>query len=128
MQSALRTRLLDAQAVKAKVKRRVDWDIRPKAKGLPAITLELASDPRPQHMGGLQGLRRTLVQVDCWSMDKREVVELRELVITTLLPAATVGGTKFSRSFVEVVRDTFERTDEGIVRRSMIRLAVWHSA
>lgn len=127
MDSALRTRLLDDAAIAAKVKTRVNWGDRPQAGGLPAITLETINDPRPQHMGGLQQMRSTSVQIDVWSLDKLEARELRELVIAAVLPAGTVGDTVFRRSFPEAVRGSWERTDTGITYRERIDVTVWHS-
>lgn len=128
MEEAFKARLLADSDIRAKVNTRVDWGDRPQAKGLPAITLETISDPRPQHMAGVQELRSTFVQVDVWSLDKLEARDLRELVIAASLPAGTVGATRFGRSFVENTHSSWEKTDNAIVYRERIDLTVWHAA
>jgi len=128
MEAALRSRLLDAAAIANAVKRRVDWEVPPQAGKLPAIVLTMLSDPRPQHMGGMQATRDSLVRADVWGDDQAEVAMLREAVVETLVPAATAGEVRFLRSFVTALRSLPERTETGVRFRAQIELRVWHIA
>jgi hypothetical protein len=127
MQAQLRSRLKDNLTVASLAGGRVDWNVRPQAKGFPAITLQIVSDPRPQHLGGNQAARGTLVQADVWSTSYPDAATLREVVIAELVPAETLDGVIFQRSFVEMIRETVERTDEGVIHRVSIDLMVNHT-
>lgn len=126
MQAQLRTRLLGNATVINLVGNRVDWNARSQGKSLPAITLQIVSDPRPQHMGGNQTTRETRVQVDIWSLNYPDAATLREAVIAELVPEVTLSGVIFLRSFA-VIRETAERTDEGLIHRVSIDLMVNHT-
>lgn len=129
MEADLRSRLADDAAIKAKVRKAsIAWGDRPQASGLPGITLETISDPRPQHMAGLQPLRATQVQVDVWGKDALEAKDIRELAIAAILPAGTVGGTVFRRSFVDGARSSWELTDTGVIYRERVDFTVWHAS
>lgn len=133
MREALRRRLVESPAVAAIVADRVFWDERPQASALPAIVLQVVSDPRPQTMKGFQAARATRVQADCMAQTGPAgggpaiVAALVEAVIAAVAPAAQVGGTAFSRSFVDAARDLPERTEHGIVNRTSLDLIVWHA-
>lgn len=126
MQTQLRTRLFGNATIAGKVATRVDWNVRPQAKGLPAIMLSVVADPRPQHMAGMQVTRQTLVQVDIFANGYPDVATLREAVIAELVPAVTVGGQVFLRSFVEAVRESVDSIETGLVQRCSIDIQVTH--
>ena len=48
---------------------RIEWGRRIEA--IPAVTLQVVSDPRPQHMKGFQTVRSTDVQIDVRSATAR---------------------------------------------------------
>ena len=131
MQMQLRTRLKNDATISGLVGTRVDWDIRPQGKSLPAITLGEIDDPRDQHMDGLQTTRGTLVQVDCWAEKAADAVTLRDAVVSLLATSATQDGVKFLRA-QDINTGTpanlaAERTDVGVVHRRVVRATVWHT-
>jgi hypothetical protein len=127
MQADLRARLLADSTIGGLVSTRVDWGVRPQGKPLPAITLTLVSDNRDQTMAGLQATQGPLIQVDCWAETYTASGILREAVVTLLATPATQGSTKFLGAAGIVTQDLPEKTDTGMVFRSMIRATVWHT-
>lgn len=128
MRSELRTRLKNDPTVSGLVANRIDWLKRPQASALPAITLQTISDPHPQHMGGNQVTRQTLVQVDCWALKYADVRAVSDAVIAALVPAADVDSVRFLRSFVENERDGGEDSPNGTIFRVSVDLRVTHTA
>ncbi len=126
--SALRARLKADTAVAAIVGTRVDWDERPQRSAYPAVVLELAADPRPQNMGGLNASRGTRVWVNCFAVTAKTKAELREAVIAALLPETTQDGVNFRRGFVNNVINRSENTETGFVHRDLIDVTLWHDA
>ena len=126
MEVDLRARLLDDAAVAAFVGTRVDWTVRPQKDQLPAVVLQLVADLRTQHMGGFQYYRETRIQVDCFGRLRRDVVALREAVISCLAGEAVKGDTDFLRAFINTVQDMGEQTDTGFIHRDMIDITIWH--
>lgn len=134
MQTQLRTRLLNEATIAGLVSTRVDWGVRPQAKGLPAITMTLVSDSRDQNMAGLETTQGPLVQVDCWADASSDpatayatISALREAVITLLATPATQSGTVFLGAQNIYSQDLPEDTEVGTVHRAMIRANVWHT-
>lgn len=125
MQQALRTRLMDDATISGLVGTRVDWDVRPQGKALPAITLSMV-DVRDQHMGGPQATRRTIIQADCWASKASDAHTLAEAVIDELQPAANVDDTRFLGAFLSATSMS-EDTDNGLVHRVMVRGDIWHT-
>jgi hypothetical protein len=126
MQGALRARLLAALPVTALVEQRVYWVDRPQASALPAITLQVIADGRPQDMEDFVSTRETTVQVDCWATSYAKKTELAEAVIAALAPKTTLNGVTFLRSLVDSVRDLGESLDTQFSHRTSIDLIVWH--
>jgi len=127
MQGALRARLLAASTVTALVGQRVSWLDRPQGSALPSVTLQTISDGRPQHFGGLQDLRPTRVQIDVWAATYASSRAVAEAVIAAILPAETINGVRFSRSFIDSLNDLSERLGETSIYRTSIDVIVWHS-
>jgi hypothetical protein len=125
MQTALRDRLLADATIAALVGTRVDWDIRPQGKPLPAITLAMV-DNRDQKMDGPQVTRSTVIQVDCWALKAIDAHTLGEAVITELQPALTVGSVRFLGAFLTATSSS-EDTDNGLVYRVMVRGSIVHT-
>lgn len=125
MQSALRERLLNDATVAGLVGTRVDWDVRPQGKSLPAVTLSMV-DTRDQHMGGPQVTRNTIIQADCWALKAIDAHSLAEAVVTELQPPALVGGVQFLGAFL-TASSMSEDTDVGIVFRVMVRGNIVHT-
>lgn len=128
MQTQLRSRLLADATVSAQCATRVDWNVRPQAKGLPAVTLTLVSDRREQHMSGLQATRGTWVQADVWAVTVATAVTIREAIVSLFAAAAVQSGVRFLGADDINVRDNVERTEDGqVIHRSMIQAIIWHT-
>lgn len=127
MQAALTARLLADTDLAALVGDRINWLTRPEEDGLPAITLQVISDPRPQHFDGFQELRETRVQVDVWAQDYLAALNVTETTIAALASETTTGGTHFRRSFIDSLSDTTERLGQISIYRTTFDIVVWHS-
>lgn len=123
MSADLRDRLIATEVVANRVYR----DERPQGSSLPCVRLQVVSDPRPSTYEGRQSFRSTSVQADCMATSRGEADAVADAVIAAAEPAGTVGGTKFSRAFVEASRTYSERADSGVVTFvTSLDLAVWH--
>lgn len=116
MKNALERRLLDTRAIADRVGARVGWSRR--LEGLPAITMQVIADPRPQHLKGFQRTRATQVQLDVWAASEDQAEEIRELCIEHLTPAALIDGIKFQRAMIDNVRSGAEPEQSGQPQRS----------
>lgn len=115
MEAALRARLLDLAAVGG----RVYWDERPQGSALPALTLSIVNDRRPENLKGFD-VPETLVQVDVWAANFADKRSIREAVIAVLSPPATVGGIEFMRATEINSRGLNERTETAFIFRDAI--------
>ena len=104
---------------------RVYWVDRPQAAALPAVTLQIVSDPRPQHLKGFDSKFGTLVQIDCWGDSYGAVAALKEAVLAAVVPENTSNGIVFDRAMIETTRDLGERTETKFVHRASIDVTVW---
>lgn len=128
MQGALRARLLAAVPVTTLVGQRVSWVDRPKTAGLPAVTLQVVSEERPQHMKGFDGLRSSRVQVDVWADTYGQTKEIAEAVTAAIVPSQAADGITFERAFFAGSRDLGEQTETQFIHRTSIDFIVHHSA
>lgn len=126
---ALRTRLQAATGVTALVDaEKINWGERPQIARLPAITMDIIDDPRPQHMQGFQGLRPSYVQIDIWAKNPSSRASIREAVIAALVPAVTTDGHRFARAFVEGSTDETEQTETATVFRHRMDFKFNHAS
>lgn len=123
--SALRTRLILDPMVGLLIGDRVTWIERPQTAALDAITLQVISDPRTQHLKGFNDLRETRVQLDCWSRSHLGATSLGEAAIAALVPEDSADGVTFNRAHVDAVRDLGEPTPTGFIHRTSVDLRVW---
>lgn len=126
LQSGLRSRLLADVAVAAAVGTRVSWVDRPQGSGLPAIVLQVVSDPRPAHLKGLAGARMTRVQMDVFAAAYGAALALARAAIAAVKDPATVSGKSFGPAFVDGQRDLAEDVSGTLVHRQSVDLMVWH--
>lgn len=122
-QSALRGRLIAAATPAGS---RVSWVQRPQASALPAITLQVVSDPRPQHLKGLQGTRATRVQVDCWADSYGGALAIARACIAALQAPTTFAGKQFGNAEVFGQIDLGEDANGSFVHRQAVDLNIWH--
>ena len=109
MQGALRARLVGQTPAAS----RVYWLDRPQTTGLPAITLQIISRDRDQHMDGFQELQFARVQVDVWAVSYDTSQDVTEAAVAALAPPQTGNGIQFTRMFFESERNLTERSDAG---------------
>jgi hypothetical protein len=121
-ESALLARLLGDVAIKAATGSRVEFGRTFIA--LPAISLQIISDPRPQHLKGFHSSRPTDVQIDIWAKNVETGAPLRELVIGLLVQAAESDGVRFQRAMITNVRAGAEQQQAGPVPVQRIRAEV----
>lgn len=121
------TRLLTAPAVSGFVGSRINWVTRPQKEALPAVSLQVISDPRPEHLKGFDGARETRVQCDCWAASYSGALGLARACIAALREPATVQDKKFGHARVEGQRDLGETVADGtFVHRQAVDLIIWH--
>lgn len=122
MQGALRARITGASTTAGT---RVYWVDRPQAAALPAVTLQIISDLRPQHLKGFRSIRDTRVQIDCWAATYAAVTALKEAVLAAVVPENTANGIRFDRAIIDGERDLGERTETQFIHRASVDLVVW---
>lgn len=127
MQTQLRSRMLDDATISGEVGTRVDWNVRPQGKPLPAVTMNLIADRRDQHMGGLQVTRGTFTQIDVWAEDAAALATVREGVVSLIATGAVEGGITFLPATDIEVSEGIERDDLKVIHRSTIRATIWHT-
>jgi hypothetical protein len=122
MPGALRARITAANTSAGS---RVYWVDRPQAAALPAVTLQIISDIRPQHLKGFNPLRDTRVQIDCWATSYAAVTALKEAVLAAVVPENTSNGIRFDRAIIDGERDLGERVETQFIHRASVDLMVW---
>ncbi|QUT07915.1 DUF3168 domain-containing protein [Sphingobium phenoxybenzoativorans] len=125
-QAGVRARLLANYDVRQIADKRVTWLERPQLSGLPAVTLQVVADPRPQNMKGFEGARSTDVQADCWAATYKEALQLARAVISCLAGPAEIEGKKFGNAQVTGQRDLGETVADGFVHRQSVDLTIRH--
>jgi hypothetical protein len=110
-ESALLARLLGDEVISLATGGRVEFGRTFTA--LPAISLQIISDPRPQHLKGFHSIRATDVQVDIWAKTVETGAPLREQVIAILVAAAASDGVQFQRAMITNVRAGAEQQQSG---------------
>lgn len=126
--SGLKARLQADVAIAVAVDTRVHANELPQDGQLPAITLTVISDPRPQHLKGQDGARGTRVQMDVWALRYEQVAQIAAWASVALHPPATIDGKRFGPARIDGARDLPENLSDGkrIYRRS-VDLIVWHA-
>lgn len=127
LQQGVRARLIASAAVRAIAATRVSWMTRAKGAPMPAITLQVISDPRPAHLKGLEGARSTRVRVDCWAESYSDALGLARAAIAVLVPPATISGKRFGNGQVVGQQDLAEDlTDGKFIHRQAVDIIIRH--
>lgn len=126
LEGAIRARLLANAGVAAIVGTRITWAIRPQDGILPCIVLTLASGERPQTLEDYS-LRRSRVQIDCWSRDALSGVGLRDAVQAALAGPWTADGHRFERVSFEGLAGTAEKTGTDFIHRQGFDARIFHT-
>ena len=102
-------------------------DERPQGSPLPAIVLQVASDPRQTTYDDDASLRETRTQADCMAASRGDADLLAEALLAAVLPRGVHGSTRFSRSFVASSRTYSDRVAAGgTIFVTSLDLSVWH--
>ena len=125
-EGAIRARLLADAAVAAIVGTRITWAIRPQNGALPCVVLTLASGERPETLEGYS-LRRSRVQVDCWSTDALAGVGLRDAVQAALAGPWTASGHRFERVSFEGQAGSAEQAGTDFIHRQSFDARLFHT-
>jgi len=120
-------RLIGAPAVAALVADRIEWDDLAADSALPAITLQVITDERPQNHDGFDDFRGTRVQLNSLARTKAQAIAVREAAIAVLVPAGEQGSTTFLRSFIDGGGSDAERTSTGRLCRERTDFIIWHN-
>lgn len=123
----LAARLLTNADIAALVVDRVEWDDLSPDSALPAIMLQVISDPRPQNHDGFDPFRGTRVQINCEASTASEADALLELVTPVLVLPAVSGSTTFLQSFVDGGGSDAIQTTTGRRCRARTDLIIWHN-
>jgi len=114
-EDALEARLRADEAINGPIGGRIEWGRRIEA--IPAVTLQIVSDPRPQHLKGFQAVRSTDVQIDVWSATAGEAAVIRDVLIDRLVAPAMVEQVQFQRAMITNTRGRSEQPQAGQTRR-----------
>jgi hypothetical protein len=91
--TAFRARLVADTAVAAIVSTRIYWGVVPQNATLPYVRLHIISDPRPEHLKGYQGSRRTRIQASCFASSFGVAKQLGTAIVKAVSsPWADTGG------------------------------------
>lgn len=126
-EAALVQRLLDDPAVAALVGQRIEWDDLAPDTPLPAITLQVISDPQPQNNDGFDTFWPSRIQLNALAKKKADAVALRKAAVPVAIAEGTVGTTTFLRSFVDGGGSDAEDTPTGRRCRERKDLIIWHN-
>lgn len=118
-ESALLARLLGDEPISSATGGRVEFGRTFTA--LPAVSLQIIADPRPQHLKGFHSTRATDVQIDIWAKTVETGAPLREQIITLLVASAESEGVQFQRAMITNVRAGAEQQQSGPVPVQRVR-------
>lgn len=105
MEVALRTHLVAAAPLIARVGQRIQWAVR---EGTPSVALHLIDAPPDWHLKGASGLTIARVQADCWDTTFLGAKAIGDALIEALPGiGAVIGGVKFHGAQpIDLDRDT----------------------
>lgn len=94
--------LITANAPLMALVRVVAWNERPQGSQLPAITLNLISQPHRYTYSGADTLIQSRVQADIWALSTKAVIDIDRLLVPVVDGfRGTIGNTEFSVIFIE---------------------------
>lgn len=123
---ALFARLTDDAGVSAIVGTAVHPVIVPQTAALPYIRYQVVTDPRPEHLKGYDGARRTLVQIDCFASSYGASRELAQACVDALAGPAEYAGVRFGRGKAEGPRDLGDDMTGGFIYRAVLDVMIEH--
>jgi len=134
MEEAIVAKLLATSALTVLVGQRIHWDQRPQGSSLPAITIFVVDGAPLYTDEGSAGLRRMLIQIDCWAKNDGGVsgstkakLVAREVIAALSSVSMTQSGIEFQGVFYENTIDTDEQMQGGeIIYRRILQYELWH--
>jgi hypothetical protein len=126
-EAALVQRLLDDPAVAAIAGQRIEWDELAPDTPLPAITLQVISDPQPQNNDGFDTFWPSRIQLSSLAKKKADAIALAKAAVDAVIPDAVVGTTTFLRSFVDGGGSDALNLPTGRRCRNRKDLIIWHN-
>lgn len=104
------------------------WGEAPQGTELPYAVATVVSDPRPEHLKGYIGMRRSRVQIDCYARTVKAAAAMAETLVAGLSDPATVGGTRFGRCVAEGPTDQPGAAAGKTIHRRMLQFFITHRA
>lgn len=126
MQGALRARVLADPTVAAKAGTRVYWGVRPQGEALPAVVLNVISEPHEFHLKGPNDFRASRVQVDALASSYGDALKIAEALIVALVQPNRSNGVVFQHADAEGPRNQGEDTAGGFVHRHSSDFLIRH--
>lgn len=114
-EDALEARMRADEVIVEPIGGRIEWGRRIDA--VSALTLQIVSDPRPQHMKGFHSVRSTDVQIDVWSATAGEAARIRDILISRLVLPALVEDVQFQRAMITNTRGGSEQPQSSQTQR-----------
>jgi hypothetical protein len=120
-------RILDAPAAAlAALGTRIEYGRRAEGDPLPALNINVVSDPRPLHFKGDQELRQSRFQVDVFAATIKEAIEIAEAAIEAVKDPADVDGIHFERATIEGPETSGDQETGLYVNRARFDALAWH--
>lgn len=126
LETSLRARLKADAAFVAAGSANVEWEEQPPERPLPHTTLQVISDPRPQHLKGFDGARETRVQADCRAETPKIAKAMARALIAAVATPGTYFGHQYGRVGVEGPRALNEEANNSTVFRQSVDLLIRH--
>lgn len=112
------------------IKNRVDFGKRVDGEDFPGVVLNITADNRERTMKGFQGLRKTLIQIDCYSIkSSTEASTIAELIINAIANPwqDDAAGIRFERSDFDGPDESGKQEPEGYIYRARLNAEIWHA-
>ena len=126
--TAFRARLVADTAVAAAVSTRIYWGVVPQNATLPYVRLHIISDPRPEHLKGYQGSRRTRIQVSIFAKSFKDAKRIGSNIVKAVSgPWSTPDG-KVGRVKCEGPREgQGSDTPNGFIHHQIVEAMMEHT-
>lgn len=124
--TVLRDVLRDADAVQSFVVERVYRDERPQGDPLPAIVIQLISDPRIYSAAGAMKFRRARLTIECLATSRGAADEIADAVIAEIDARALSERPEIESVTVIDVRNDSSRDSPATTFRTAIDVMVLH--
>jgi hypothetical protein len=126
--TAFHDRLIANGAVNAVVSTRIYWGVVPQGAALPYVRLHVISDPRPEHLKGYQGSRRTRIQASCFASSFGAAKQLGTKIVQAVSAPWSATGGRVGRVKCEGPRDgQGTDTPNGFIHHQIVEAMMEHT-